>query len=63
MGFDASGVTVFMVSPPQARYPAAQVIATHERLDEQFAAMPGVSQVCVFRLLLSQRECPQLHAS
>jgi putative ABC transport system permease protein len=45
MGFDPSGVTVFMVSLPQARYPAEQVIATHERLDEQFATIPGVSQV------------------
>jgi putative ABC transport system permease protein len=45
MGFDADGVTVFLVSLPQARYPAAQVVAAHDRLDEQLAAMPGVSQV------------------
>ncbi len=45
MGFDASGATVFTVSLPPARYPVPQVIATHERLDEQIAALPGVSHV------------------
>jgi putative ABC transport system permease protein len=45
MGFDASDVTVFLVSLPPARYPAAQVVPTHDRLDEQLAAMPGVTQV------------------
>jgi predicted permease len=45
MGFDAAGVTVFMVSLPPARYPAPQVIATHEQLDEQFRALPGVTHV------------------
>lgn len=45
MGFDPAGVTVFMVSLPAARYPAAQMIATHEQLDEQFGAMPGVAAV------------------
>lgn len=45
IGFDPSGVSVFMVSLPQARYPADQVIATHELLDERLAALPGVSQV------------------
>jgi putative ABC transport system permease protein len=45
MGFDVEGRTVFMVSLPAARYPAAQVIATHEQLDEQLKALPGVLQV------------------
>jgi putative ABC transport system permease protein len=45
LGFDGSNVTVFLVSLPPARYPAAQVVQTHERLDEQFAAMPGVTSV------------------
>jgi putative ABC transport system permease protein len=45
LGFDPSGLTVFMVSLPAARYPGEQVIATHERLDEQFGALPGVSGV------------------
>jgi putative ABC transport system permease protein len=45
MGFDPADSTVFTISLPPARYPAAQVVATHERLDEQFAAMPGVTNV------------------
>jgi putative ABC transport system permease protein len=45
LGFDPDSVTVFMVSLPPARYPAPQVIATHDRLDEQFRAMPGVTEV------------------
>jgi putative ABC transport system permease protein len=45
VGFDAEGVTVFTVSLPAARYPAPQVIPTHDRLDDQLAAMPGVMQV------------------
>ena len=44
-GFDARGLTVFMVSLPPARYPAPQVVATHERLDEELAALPGVERV------------------
>jgi predicted permease len=45
LGFDPENVTVFMVSLPPARYPAAQVISTHEQLDEQFRALPGVTHV------------------
>jgi putative ABC transport system permease protein len=45
MGFDGDGVTVFTVSLPAARYPAEQVIPTHERLDDALAAMPGVTHV------------------
>jgi putative ABC transport system permease protein len=45
LGFDPDNLTVFMVSLPPARYPAPQVIATHEQLDEQLRAMPGVTRV------------------
>ena len=45
MGFDVEGITVFIVSLPAARYPAAEVQVTLEQLDEQFTAMPGVSGV------------------
>jgi putative ABC transport system permease protein len=45
MGFNADGVTVFTVSLPVARYPAEQVIPTHERLAAELAAMPGVTHV------------------
>jgi predicted permease len=45
LGFDPSDATVFMVSLPPARYPAPQVVQTHDQLDEQFAAMPGVTGV------------------
>ena len=36
-----AALTVFTVSLPPARYPAAQVIATHERLDEQTRRAAG----------------------
>ena len=45
LGFDPHNVTVFMVSLPPARYPAPQVITTHDQLDEQFRALPGVTDV------------------
>jgi predicted permease len=45
LGFDPAGLTVFMVSLPPARYPAPQVIATHEQLDEQLRGLAGVEQV------------------
>lgn len=45
MGFDAADTMVFTVSLPPSRYPPPQVIATHERLDEQLAVMPGISVV------------------
>ena len=45
LGFDPAGISVFMVSLPPARYPAARVIATHEGFHEQFKAMPGVTDV------------------
>ena len=45
VGFDPAGNTVFLVSLPPARYTVPQVIATHDRLDEQLTAMPGVSSV------------------
>ncbi len=45
LGFDPADATVFMVSLPPARYPAPQVIATHDRLDEQFRGLAGVTAV------------------
>lgn len=45
LGFEPEGVSVFMVSLPPARYPGPQVIATHDQLDEQLRALPGVTDV------------------
>jgi len=46
LAFDPAGSTVFTLSLPPSRYPAPQqVIATHERLDEQLSAIPGVTSV------------------
>jgi predicted permease len=45
LGFDPDNVTVFMVSLPAAWSPAPQVVATHEQLDQQFGALPGVTAV------------------
>lgn len=45
LGFDARGLSVFTISLPPARYPVEHVTLTHERLDDQLDAMPGVSQV------------------
>jgi putative ABC transport system permease protein len=45
LGFDHADVTVFTLSLPPARYPAAQLVATHDQLDEQFGALPGVTDV------------------
>jgi putative ABC transport system permease protein len=45
LGFDGKDITVFLVSLPPARYPPGRVTQTHEQLDEEFAAMPGVTSV------------------
>ena len=45
LGFDPENITVFMVSVPPARYPAPQVISTHEQLDDQLRSLPGVTHV------------------
>jgi putative ABC transport system permease protein len=45
LGLDPQGVTVFMISLPESRYPGPQVIPTHELLHERLAALPGVLQV------------------
>ena len=45
MGFDPHDLTVFTVGLPAARYPAPQVIATHDQIDEQLRALPGVTHV------------------
>jgi putative ABC transport system permease protein len=44
-GFRADTLTVLTLSLPPARYPAPQVAATHERLDDDIAATPGVTRV------------------
>jgi predicted permease len=44
-GFRVDGLTVLTISLPPARYPEAEVAATHERLDEALAAVPNVSRV------------------
>jgi putative ABC transport system permease protein len=45
LGFTPDGLSVFTLSLPPARYPAEQVIATHEELDARLGAVPGVTQV------------------
>jgi putative ABC transport system permease protein len=45
IGFDPAGLSVFTISLPAARYPAPQVAAAHERIDEQLGQMPGVTSV------------------
>ena len=45
IGFDPSGLSVFTISLPAARYPAPQVATVHEQLDAQLGQMPGVTSV------------------
>jgi predicted permease len=45
LGFDPENVTTFTVSLPAARYPAPQVLPTHDQLDEQFRTLPAVTHV------------------
>jgi putative ABC transport system permease protein len=45
IGFDPDQLTVFTISLPPSRYPDPQVIAAHERLDDQLRALPGISDV------------------
>lgn len=45
LGFQPENLTVFTIALPPARYPAAQVVATHQQLDDQLRAIPGVTQV------------------
>jgi putative ABC transport system permease protein len=45
LGFNPEGLSVFTLTLPPVRYPAEQVVATHEQLDEALRAMPGVTQV------------------
>jgi predicted permease len=45
LGFDSRGLTIFTISLPPARYPAPQVAAAHEQLDEQLRALPDVTEV------------------
>ncbi|MGE0043215.1 MAG: ABC transporter permease [Vicinamibacterales bacterium] len=44
-GFRTEGLTTFLVSLPAARYPDAQVLATHEAIAERLRATPGVDAV------------------
>ena len=45
-GIDATGVITFEVDAPESRYPQpSDLIAFHETLAEQFAAIPGVTNV------------------
>ncbi len=45
LGFDVAGRTTFAVSLPGVRYSPTDAIAFHERLDEELAAIHGVSRV------------------
>jgi putative ABC transport system permease protein len=45
LGFDARNLTIFTLSLPPARYPADRVADTHERLDAELRALPGVTSV------------------
>lgn len=46
-GFRTQNLTLFYVNPPATRYPAPQDIALHHRLEDAFAAVPGVQGVTV----------------
>jgi putative ABC transport system permease protein len=45
LGLRPEGLSVFTITLPPARYPAPQVIASHEQLDDALRAMPGVTHV------------------
>lgn len=46
-GFDASGITLFRLSLPSARYSPDQRVAFIDRLSERLTAVPGVEGVAV----------------
>jgi predicted permease len=46
-GFRTQNLTLFYVNPPATRYPAPQDVALHHRLEDAFAAVPGVQGVTV----------------
>jgi putative ABC transport system permease protein len=45
LGFTPQGLAVFTIALPPARYPAPQVVPTHEQLDDALRALPGVTHV------------------
>ncbi len=45
LGFHTEGRATFMVSLPAARYAPEQVVAWHDRFDEELGAIPGVTRV------------------
>ena len=45
VGFNADHLLLFEISPPARRYPAPKDVRLHERLEQRFAAVPGVEQV------------------
>jgi predicted permease len=45
IGFRTDHLLLFTIDPPEARYPSGKDIALHERLEQAFAAVPGVTSV------------------
>ena len=45
VGFDADHLLLFQIAPPDARYPAGKDVLLHARLEQRFAALPGVKAV------------------
>ncbi|MBB5059059.1 putative permease [Granulicella aggregans] len=50
IGFDPSGILLFDVQAPEARYPKPRDITLHARIEEQIAAVPGVQSVTLTQL-------------
>lgn len=45
VGFNPDHLLLFEIQPPNARYPAGKDVKIHERLEQGFAAVPGVESV------------------
>lgn len=45
VGFRTDNLTLFEVNPPAKRYPAGKDVELHSRLEQAFAAVPGVEAV------------------
>lgn len=45
VGFKTDNLTLFEVNPPAKRYPAGKDVELHSRLEQVFAAVPGVESV------------------
>jgi predicted permease len=52
-GFRTQNLTLFYVNPPATQYPAPQDVALHHRLEDAFAAVPGVQGVTVANVPLA----------